>query len=175
MKPYARMAKKILITGAGGFIGGFIVAEALSRGYETWAAVRATTSLEFLTDPRINFIELDFTEPDDLHNTIKSHIEQHGKWDYVVHNLGATKCTNFRTFQIVNCDYMKLFVECLRDLDAVPEVFLMMSSLSVMGQGDDKGYTPFSATSIPFRHTCYGVSQFTAAQGCMDLMNATII
>ena len=34
------MSMKILITGAGGFIGGFIVEEALSRGYETWAGVR---------------------------------------------------------------------------------------------------------------------------------------
>ena len=33
---------KILITGAGGFIGGFIVEEALSRGYETWAGIFPT-------------------------------------------------------------------------------------------------------------------------------------
>ena len=33
------MSMKILITGAGGFIGGFIVEEALSRGYETWAGL----------------------------------------------------------------------------------------------------------------------------------------
>ena len=56
------MAKKILITGAGGFIGGFIVEEALRRGYETWAAVRKTTNREFLQDSRIHFIELDFTD-----------------------------------------------------------------------------------------------------------------
>ena len=31
---------KILITGASGFIGGFLVEEALRRGYETWASVR---------------------------------------------------------------------------------------------------------------------------------------
>lgn len=154
------MAKKILITGAGGFIGGFIVAEALSRGYETWAAVRATTSLQFLTDPRIKFIELDFTEPESLNNVIKEHIETEGKWDYVVHNLGATKCTNFHTFQTVNCDYLKLLVETLRKLDAVPEVFLMMSSLSVMGPGDEKDYKPFTAKSIPFPNTYYGVSKF---------------
>lgn len=29
--------KKILITGASGFIGGFLVDEALNRGYEVWA------------------------------------------------------------------------------------------------------------------------------------------
>gem|GEM_PF-6406912 len=28
--------RKILITGASGFIGGFLVEEALRRGYETW-------------------------------------------------------------------------------------------------------------------------------------------
>ena len=50
------------MTGAGGFIGGFIVAEALKRGYETWAAVRRTTNREFLQDERIHFIELDFTD-----------------------------------------------------------------------------------------------------------------
>ena len=34
---------KILITGASGFIGSFIVEEALKRGFETWAAVRINT------------------------------------------------------------------------------------------------------------------------------------
>ena len=37
--------KKILITGASGFIGGFLVKEALNRGYETWAGVRSTQTL----------------------------------------------------------------------------------------------------------------------------------
>ena len=64
------MAKKILITGAGGFIGGFMVAEALKRGYETWAAVRATTSREFLKDERIHFIELDYSNGEVLQKQI---------------------------------------------------------------------------------------------------------
>ena len=37
------MASKILITGASGFIGSFIVEEALDRGMEVWAAVRRTS------------------------------------------------------------------------------------------------------------------------------------
>ncbi len=36
--------KKVLIVGAGGFIGGFIADEALKRGYDTWAGVRESTS-----------------------------------------------------------------------------------------------------------------------------------
>ena len=38
------MTHKILITGASGFIGSFLVERALALGMETWAAVRPTSS-----------------------------------------------------------------------------------------------------------------------------------
>lgn len=148
-----------MITGAGGFIGGYLVEEALSRGYETWAAVRKTTSREFLADERIHFLELDFTEEEALHNTLEDHIKQHGKWDYVVHNLGLTKATNYLDFETVNYGCLKSIVDELKDLDAVPDVFLMMSSLSVMGPGDDVNYTPFKSSDIPAPNTRYGTSK----------------
>ncbi len=154
--------KKILITGAGGFIGGFLVEESLRRGHETWAAVRHSTSREFLQDPRINFIELDFTDSDVLEKQIGDHVSQHGKWDYVVHNLGATKCTNYIEFERVNYGYMRALVETLDMVDARPSVFLLMSSLSVMGQGDDKNYTPFTADMVPSPNTRYGMSKLKA-------------
>ena len=44
------MKPKILITGASGFIGSFIVEEALHRGFDTWAAVRKSSSKAFLQD-----------------------------------------------------------------------------------------------------------------------------
>lgn len=153
------MNKKILITGAGGFIGGHLVEEALSRGYETWAAVRKTTSRKFLTDERINFLELDFSDDEALHNALKEHVEEHGKWDFVVHNMGVTKATNYLDFEKVNYGYLKSLVDELRDLDAIPEVFLMMSSLSVMGPGDEKNYTAFKSSDIPTPNTRYGVSK----------------
>lgn len=154
--------KKILITGAGGFIGGFLVEEALRRGHETWAAVRSTTNREFLKDERINFIELDFTDSDVLEKQIGEHLEQHGKWDYVVHNLGATKCANYIEFERVNYGYMRALVDTLADLDATPDVFLLMSSLSVMGMGDDENYTPFTEGMIPSPNTRYGMSKLKA-------------
>lgn len=154
--------KKILITGAGGFIGGFLVEEALRRGYETWAAVRRSTNREFLKDERINFIELDFTDSDVLEKQLSEHIQQHGKWDYVVHNLGATKCTNYIEFERVNHGYMRALVDTLATLDATPGVFLLMSSLSVMGMGDDKNYTPFAEGMVPNPNTRYGMSKLKA-------------
>ena len=61
--------KKILITGASGFIGGFLVKEALERGYETWAGVRSTSSRANLQDKRIRFIGA--VKPDEVQRAMK--------------------------------------------------------------------------------------------------------
>lgn len=156
------MAKRVLITGAGGFIGGFIVAEALNRGYETWAAVRKSTSRKYLTDERINFIELDFSDAAIFRSQMADAIAVNGKWDFVVHNLGATKCNNFNDFNSINYGYMKLLVDTLTSLDAVPERFLLMSSLSAVGPGDEDSYTPMSTRDIPHPNTRYGLSKMKA-------------
>ncbi|MBR6284724.1 MAG: NAD(P)-dependent oxidoreductase [Muribaculaceae bacterium] len=155
-------SKRILITGAGGFIGSYIVTAALERGYETWAAVRATTSREFLTDPRIHFIEIDFTSPEALATTLRDHVASHGPWHHVVHNLGATKCTNYFDFERINHGYLRLLVETLREINALPEHLVFISSLSVMGPGDEKGYTPFKSTDVPQPNTRYGTSKLKA-------------
>ena len=96
------MSMKILITGAGGFIGGFIVEEALSRGYETWAGVRKTTSREHLSDPAIRFIDFNYGNKKILTDQLLSHKGEYGAWDYIVYNLGVTKCKNPDDFDRIN-------------------------------------------------------------------------
>ena len=54
------MNKKLLVVGGGGFIGGFIAEEGLRRGFETYVAVRESTSRHYLTDPRLKFVVLDY-------------------------------------------------------------------------------------------------------------------
>ncbi len=154
--------KSILITGAGGFIGGFLVEEALKRGYDTWAAVRESTNREFLQDKRIHFIELDYNDQDKLEQTLRDHMGEWGRWDYIVHNLGVTKSTNYLDFERVNYGYLRALVDALRATEMTPGVFLMMSSLSVMGPGDEKTYKPILSTDIPMPNTFYGVSKLKA-------------
>ena len=154
--------KSILITGAGGFIGGFLVEEALKWGYDTWAAVRSTTSREYLKDKRIHFIELDYDDQDNLEKTLSEHNAECGRWDYIVHNLGVTKSTNYLNFERVNHGYLRTLVDALQATDMTPEVFLLMSSLSVMGPGEEKSYKPFLSTDIPQPNTFYGLSKVKA-------------
>lgn len=155
-----KTGKRVLVTGAGGFIGSFIVEEALRRGYRVTAAVRASTSRKYLTDERIEFLELDFNDEDAFAEALFDATQKDGKWDYIVHNLGATKAANFDMFKRVNYEYPKLLVETLAKLDIVPECLLVMSSMSVLGIGDEKGGTPFTDKSIPNPSTKYGVSKF---------------
>ena len=42
------MEKKILVTGASGFIGSFLVEGALERGMQVWAGVRKSSSRKYL-------------------------------------------------------------------------------------------------------------------------------
>lgn len=153
------MTKKILITGAGGFIGGFIVEEALKRGYETWAGVRRTTSHEYLQDDRIKFVDLDYAHPDKLRTQLTQLRQEMGGWDYIVHNLGVTKCKNKSDFYRINYDFVRNFIDALIECQMVPRKFIYMSSLSAMGKGDEKNHTPIELTDSPHPDTEYGKSK----------------
>lgn len=90
---------KILITGASGFIGSFMVERALALGMETWAAVRPTSSRKYLTDKRIHFINLNLGNEKELYTQLKEHLDTEGRpFDYVIHAAGATKCRRAEDF-----------------------------------------------------------------------------
>ena len=55
------MKKKILVTGASGFIGSFLVEGGLEREMQVWAGVRKSSSRKYLQDTRIQFDELKFS------------------------------------------------------------------------------------------------------------------
>ena len=156
------MSAKILITGAGGFIGGFIVEEALSRRYETWAGVRKTTSREHLSNPEIHFIDLNYTNKETLISQLKRHQEEFGKWDYIVHNLGVTKCKNPDDFERINYGFVKNFTEALIETDMVPRQFILMSSLGAWGLGDEKNFSLLRPTDPLRPNTRYGMSKLKA-------------
>lgn len=152
----------ILIIGAGGFIGGFIASEALRRGFDTYVGVRESTSRRYLTDPRLKFVVLDYDAPETIADTLRQSAPETGRWDYIIWNLGATKCANFADFNRINYLYVKNFIEVLEENDLVPERFLYMSSLSALGPADEKGYTPITSQTVPNPNTRYGLSKIKA-------------
>ena len=156
------MKKTILIIGAGGFIGGFIAREALNRGYDTYVGVRESTSRRYLQEPGLKFGVFDYDNPESVAETLRASAPESGRWDYIIWNLGATKCTNFSDFNKINFQYLRDFVEVLIRENAVPERFLFMSSLSAVGPADEQNYAPITSRTIPNPNTRYGLSKIKA-------------
>lgn len=162
--------KKILVTGASGFIGSFIVEHALAEGAETWAAVRKSSSRKYLKDSRIHFIELDLGNVALLSEQLKAFQAAEEKWDYIVHAAGATKSRNEAGFFATNCDGTQHLAATLMELGMVPERFVFISSLSVFGPareertGNELGsfYSPILPTDTPCPDTAYGRSKLAA-------------
>ncbi|MDR1403178.1 MAG: NAD(P)-dependent oxidoreductase [Tannerellaceae bacterium] len=154
--------KKILITGASGFIGGFLVEEALRRGYETWAGIRAGSNRSHLQDKRIRFIDLKYGNREALTEQLTAFVREHGAWDYVVHNAGVTKVLNKDDFFRVNAGYAISLIEALEAANCKPGKFLLMSSLSTYGKGDEKNFTPIRLDDPQLPDTAYGKSKLEA-------------
>ena len=156
--------ESILITGASGFIGSFLVEEALKQGFDTWAGVRASSSRRYLRDGRIHFLEADFAHPDALRSRLKEHRDEHGAFDYVIHCAGVTKCIDKADFERVNHLQTRYLVEALRDLDMTPRRFVFISTLSVFGPVHERTYQPIAETDTPAPNTAYGLSKLHAEQ-----------
>ncbi len=152
----------LLVVGAGGFIGGFIASEGLRRGYDTYAAVRESTSRRYLTDERLKFVVLDYDDSETLVDQLLKAVPPEGRWDYIIYNLGATKCANFADFNRINFGYLRSFCNALTDGGMLPKRFLYMSSLSALGTADEKNYTPIDSRTIPSPNTRYGLSKIKA-------------
>ncbi|MBQ8065395.1 MAG: NAD(P)-dependent oxidoreductase [Prevotella sp.] len=149
---------KILITGASGFIGSFIVEEALRRGFDTWAAVRKSSSRQFLTDGRIHFIELNLSSEEQLRQQLGAH-----HFDYVVHAAGVTKCLHKEDFHRINTEGTKNLVNALLALQMPLRRFVYISSLSIMGAiREQQPYTEILESDQPRPNTAYGRSKLEA-------------
>ncbi len=159
------MNPRILITGASGFIGSFIVEEALRRGFETWAAVRKSSSREFLQDERIHFIELNLSSEAELKQQLKDI-----QFDYVVHAAGVTKCLHKEDFFRINTEGTKNLVRALLDLQMPLKRFVYISSLSIMGAiREEQPYKEIRERDKAKPNTAYGKSKLEAEQWLVSL------
>ncbi|MDR0714364.1 MAG: NAD(P)-dependent oxidoreductase [Bacteroidales bacterium] len=150
---------KILVTGATGFIGSFIAAEGIRRQYEVFAGVRATSNLQYLPE-NVATVTLSLNDKERL----KQELTALGRFDYIIHNAGVTKCRKKTDFEEVNCGYTRNFVEALIESGTVPDKFLYVSSAAAFGPGDPKSLEPVRLTDTPRPDTLYGQSKLKAEE-----------
>ena len=152
--------QKLLVTGASGFIGSFIVEEALRQGFEVWAAVRRSSSRQFLTDERIHLIELDLSSESVLTQQLKGHA-----FDYVVHAAGVTKCLHQEDFFRINTEGTQHLVRAIQAVQMPLRRFVYISSLSIMGAvREQQPYTEICESDEAQPNTAYGKSKLATEQ-----------
>ena len=156
--------RKVLITGANGFIGRFLTEEAVRRGYEVWAGVRNTSSIDHLPKEKVNRIDLNYSSPEALSGIIGQHVRQHGAWDYVIHNAGLTKTNRPPDFFEVNAENTQRLLMALSKTDCCPKKFLLMSSLATFSAGNSKTLEPIRLDDPQKPDTIYGQSKLLAEQ-----------
>ncbi len=162
--------KKILITGASGFIGSFIVEKALELGFETYAAIRNSSSKQYLTDSRIRFVNINLADKASLKLQLSEH-----KFDYIVHAAGLTKAQQKSDFDKVNFKATQNLVEALIESDSLPEKFIFVSSMAAHGPGNDNDTIPVKCSDKAHPDTLYGISKLNAEKYINSLKDFPVI
>lgn len=156
-------AKRILITGASGFLGGYFVEAALEAGLDVWVAIRETSSRERLQDKRIHFVEIDYSDIQSI-TSLAEHLAPNDKepaWHYIIHNAGATKVNKRADFELINANYTKNLLTGLSLANQAIERFVLISSLGSYGPTAQVG-KPLRATDPQRPNTAYGKSKLLA-------------
>ena len=94
--------KKVLITGASGFVGYHLIVTAIAQGLAVYAAVRKNSDIAHLKDLDINYVNLNFSDVAEL----KAELEDK-QYAYIIHAAGTTKAKTLADYNNINAEYSK--------------------------------------------------------------------
>jgi NADH dehydrogenase len=132
--------EKIFITGGTGFVGSYVVKEALKKGYEVHLVVRNPSKAQKIFSDTVKFHLLkDFSNKEELWKTVEM-----VKPDYVIHLIGIIREVKSKniTFEKVHYEYSKVLYEILREIP--PKKIMHMSALGV----DEKAPSKYHSTKL---------------------------
>jgi UDP-glucose 4-epimerase len=157
------MKKRVLITGASGFLGYHLIEEALQNNLEVFVAVRKSSNTAHL-----NHFNIEYTYPQfDNLLSLKKELKEK-QYDYIIHAAGATRARSQDEYNTINAQYTYNLAAAAVSADINLKSFVFISSLAALGpltnlNGLITEHTP------PHPVTAYGKSKLLAEEQLKSL------
>jgi nucleoside-diphosphate-sugar epimerase len=163
------MSKKVLITGASGFVGYHLISEALKAGFDVYAAVRKSSDISHLTAFDIKYIDLSYDSVASLTRQLETE-----QFEYIIHAAGITKAKTFDAYKKVNAGYSKNLAEAAVAANIPLKKFVFVSSLAALGPLPElTGSIADDAVGKPV--TSYGASKLLAEEYLKNIPSLPLI
>lgn len=152
------MKKRVLITGASGFVGFHLIEKALQQEMEVFAAVRSSSKVEHLMSLPVKFINLNLSDK----AVLKAQLEEN-QFDYIIHGAGLTKAKTQQEYDYVNASLSRSLAEASVIASIPLKKFVFISSLAAQGPLNvSSGIIESDSPAHPV--TAYGRSKLLAEE-----------
>jgi len=162
--------RKVLITGASGFVGFHLIEAALQAGLEVHAAVRSSSQLDHLKGYEVQYVSPDFSNEASIRELLDDK-----QYDYVIHAAGITKAFSETEYNAVNAGYTQHLAQAILHAKKPVSKFVFISSLAVLGPIAYDAQAPLLEDHKPGPVTAYGRSKLLAEQYLQQLQGLPLI
>jgi nucleoside-diphosphate-sugar epimerase len=157
-------ARRVLVTGATGFVGSHLVDCLLRRGYEVTCLLRSTSNRQWLDGRPLRLVECELLgNRSELRRVVS-------RQKVVFHVAGAVRALDYAGFVRVNADATEEMLRACTEAEESPERFVLVSSVAACGPGCDG--EPISERSAARPVSEYGRSKLEAERRALEFAHA---